>query len=164
MPNLNHQPTCNFSLYIDPQITIVSVGESVHLKCPQNSTQIKWWKITSEGSFALDDSIGGNIDYEATDANETEMLILCTSLADGKEFILGIGKVIISNDASQPTSLITDEPHLDVASWTLGNEVPFNYHPSANQILNTTTTPWFKDIIVIIRNLCHYYFLFWNMS
>ena len=106
VPNLSYQPMCNTSLYIDPWIANISLGESVELKCLQNLDDMKWWKITGEGTFLLNTSDQGTIVYDASDVNETEVIIICGKQFDGKDFIAGIGKVVVGNYGSETAQFL----------------------------------------------------------
>ena len=54
--NEPYQQSCNFSLYITPWVSNISLGESIVLTCPGNYSQLKWQEITSNGVSILNAS------------------------------------------------------------------------------------------------------------
>ena len=110
--NEPYQQSCNFSLYITPWVSNISLGESIVLTCPGNYSQLKWQEITSTGVSILNAS-EATITYHA---NKLMKMVwsLCVVLSLGAEkLVLGIGKVIVRNSSSTLASTFSFDSSIE---------------------------------------------------
>ena len=97
IPNLEYQPVCHFSLnYIEPWPSIVSPGKPGELTCPLNSSQVRWWKISSNGTHSLLHFHHRTLTYDVH-VSESEVIFMCSIQSHDKGFVLSIGKIIVTS-------------------------------------------------------------------
>ena len=88
-----YEQSCNYSLYITPWISNITLGEAIDLTCPENYSQLKWQEISQNGVFILN-AFEATITYYANKVYENGVIIVCSYESGNRELVLGIGKVI----------------------------------------------------------------------
>ena len=123
IPNSNQEhPGCNFSLYINPRTSTITVEESVDLTCPQSATNMTWWEIRSKELISLEPNISvvshKTIAFHASTPNENGFIIMCKDgVSTGDiDIVLGIGKVFVTEVSE--TSL-NSNPYIIIISILL---------------------------------------------
>ena len=123
IPNENEdQPGCNFSLYINPKTSNITVGESVDLTCPQSATNMTWWEIRSKELISLEPNISvvshKTVAFHASTPNENGFIIMCKDgVSTGDiDIVLGIGKVFVTEVSETSSNL---NPYIIIISILL---------------------------------------------
>ena len=123
IPNSNqNQAGCNFSLYINPRTSNITVGESVDLTCPQSATNMTWWEIRSKELISLEPNVSvvshNTVTFRASTPNENGFIIMCKDgvVSGDTEIVLGIGKVFVT-EASETSS--NSNPYIIIISILL---------------------------------------------
>ena len=133
--NVQHHPTCNFSLYITPRISTIQVGETINLTCPHNASRVTWWEIRGRRVIELKSNISAEVQYQtvvnftAKTPNENGFIIMCMNATSDKTHVFGIGKIIVKKAS-------TDEsPTTDTSSSSN------TQHPTTT-VFSSTTPAW----------------------
>ena len=127
IPNVNgDQPGCNFSLYINPSISNITVGESVDLTCPQSATNMTWWEIRSKELISLEPNVSvvshKAVAFHASTPNENGFIIMCKDgvMSGDTEIVLGIGKVTRNRSIRNFRCKSLHHHHLHSAYYNFG--------------------------------------------
>ena len=103
---------CNFSLYITPWVSYISLGESIELTCSENSSNVTWKEISSSGVLILNVS-EATITYHASKIYENGVIIMCSSNSGNRELVQGIGKVIVRHVTQSAATTVSSSTELD---------------------------------------------------
>ena len=147
-----YQQSCNYSLYITPWVSNISLGESINLTCPTNGGQLKWQEMSPNGVSVLNVS-QQNVIYHPSKVDENGVLIMCSVESGTRELVLGIGKVIVSNSSMTPaTTFLPTYSTEDNAITSIADNKTDCDSNFTEMDTNTTTLEPMSDVPPAVNN------------